>query len=56
LWQGSNKINMEEVFNKVKELSPNSFICVDNCYGEFVETREPTEVGADIIVGLILKD
>lgn len=48
--------DMEDVFKKVKELSPNSYICVDNCYGEFVETREPTEVGADIIVGSLIKN
>ena len=29
---------------------------VDNCYGEFVETREPTDVGADIIVGSLMKN
>ena len=29
---------------------------VDNCYGEFVETREPTEVGADIIAGSLIKN
>ena len=31
-------------------------IFVDNCYGEFVETREPTEVGADVIVGSLIKN
>ena len=31
-------------------------IFVDNCYGEFVETREPTEVGADLIVGSLIKN
>ncbi len=48
--------DMEEVFKNIKTLSPKSFICVDNCYGEFVETREPTEVGADIIVGSLIKN
>ena len=47
---------MEGVFKKVKEVSPNSFIMVDNCYGEFVEKREPTEVGADVIVGSLIKN
>ena len=47
---------MEGVFEKIKEISPNSFIMVDNCYGEFVEKREPTEVGADVIVGSLIKN
>lgn len=47
---------MESVFKKIKEISPNSFIMVDNCYGEFVEKREPTEVGADVIVGSLIKN
>lgn len=47
---------MEEVFAEIKRLSPKSFIVVDNCYGEFVETREPTEVGADVCVGSFIKN
>ena len=48
--------DMEDIFKKVKQLSPNSFIVVDNCYGEFVQTKEPTEVGADVIVGSLIKN
>ena len=40
----------------VREVSPATVIMVDNCYGEFVETREPTEVGADIIAGSLIKN
>ncbi len=40
----------------VKEISPNTIIMVDNCYGEFVETKEPLEVGADIIAGSLIKN
>ena len=29
---------------------------MDNCYGEFCETREPTEVGADVIIGSLIKN
>lgn len=47
---------MEGVFEKIKEISSNSFIMVDNCYGEFVEKREPTEVGADVIIGSLIKN
>ena len=31
-------------------------IVVDNCYGEFTETREPTEVGADLMIGSLIKN
>ena len=40
----------------VRKLGFDGCIFVDNCYGEFVETREPTEVGADIIVGSLIKN
>lgn len=45
-----------ELCKSVKEVSPKTIIMVDNCYGEFVETREPTEVGADIIAGSLIKN
>lgn len=45
-----------EVIKFLKELSPFSLIMVDNCYGEFVETTEPTEYGADLIVGSLIKN
>ena len=47
---------MEGVFKKIKEVSPKSFIVVDNCYGEFVEKKEPLQVGADVIVGSLIKN
>ena len=40
----------------VKEVNPTACIMVDNCYGEFTETLEPTEVGADIIAGSLIKN
>lgn len=40
----------------IKDVSPDTVCMVDNCYGEFVETKEPTEVGADIIVGSLIKN
>lgn len=40
----------------VRKLGFNGCIFVDNCYGEFVETKEPTEIGADIIVGSLIKN
>ena len=45
-----------ELCKAVKEVSPKTVIMVDNCYGEFVETREPTEAGADIIAGSLIKN
>ena len=40
----------------VKEISPETICIVDNCYGEFVETEEPTAYGADIIAGSLIKN
>ena len=40
----------------VKEASPETVIMVDNCYGEFVEEKEPCEVGADLIAGSLIKN
>jgi len=40
----------------VKSINPNIICMVDNCYGEFVETIEPTDVGADMIVGSLIKN
>ena len=39
-----------------KEIKPDVIIMVDNCYGEFVEAREPSDVGADMIVGSLIKN
>ena len=47
---------IEEVCVFVRKLGFKGCIFVDNCYGEFVETKEPTEVGADIIVGSLIKN
>ncbi len=40
----------------VKENNPAAAVLVDNCYGEFVETTEPTQVGADLVVGSLIKN
>ena len=40
----------------VRAVNPSAYIMVDNCYGEFTETIEPTEVGADIIAGSLIKN
>ena len=46
----------EEVFKIIREVNKTAIIMVDNCYGEFVEEREPIEVGADIAVGSLIKN
>ncbi|KNZ70844.1 Aluminum resistance family protein [Thermincola ferriacetica] len=40
----------------VKEINPSIVIFVDNCYGELVEVQEPTEVGADLVAGSLIKN
>ena len=40
----------------VKQRNPNCVCFIDNCYGEFVETLEPTQVGADIMAGSLIKN
>ncbi|MBQ2757054.1 MAG: methionine gamma-lyase family protein, partial [Clostridia bacterium] len=40
----------------IKAIRPDVFVMVDNCYGEFTEEREPTAVGADLIVGSLIKN
>ena len=44
------------VIQKIKAQFPHITVFVDNCYGEFVETREPIEVGADLIAGSLIKN
>lgn len=45
-----------ELISFVKKIRPDVLCMVDNCYGEFVERREPLEVGADMIVGSLIKN
>ena len=45
-----------ELIQFVKEIKPDVICMVDNCYGEFVETIEPTDVGADMCVGSLIKN
>ncbi|WP_414043265.1 aminotransferase class I/II-fold pyridoxal phosphate-dependent enzyme [Macrococcus sp. EM39E] len=47
---------IETVIHAIKKVNPNVIIFVDNCYGEFVEEREPIEVGADLIAGSLIKN
>lgn len=45
-----------ELIRFIKDIKPDVICMVDNCYGEFVETMEPTEVGADMVVGSLIKN
>ena len=54
-----NSINIdkiEKVTKLIKSLDKDIIVMVDNCYGEFVEDREPTEVGADLFVSSLMKN
>ncbi|WP_274520399.1 aminotransferase class I/II-fold pyridoxal phosphate-dependent enzyme [Paenibacillus beijingensis] len=45
-----------EMVRRVKKLKPDVFVFVDNCYGEFTEPLEPTEVGVDLMAGSLIKN
>ena len=47
---------VEKVIKLIKEVSPKTIVMIDNCYCEFVEKTNPIEVGADIIVGSLIKN
>lgn len=47
---------IEKAIKAIREVNKNVIIMVDNCYGEFVEEKEPIEVGADIAVGSLMKN
>ena len=47
---------IERVIKAIREVNKEVIIMVDNCYGEFVEEKEPIEVGADIAVGSLMKN
>lgn len=48
--------DFEDMIKKIRTVDKNCIIFVDNCYGEFVETLEPTNVGADVVVGSLCKN
>lgn len=45
-----------ELIAFIKDINPNIIVMVDNCYGEFVDTIEPSDVGADLVVGSLIKN
>ena len=48
--------DIKKIVDAVRKSSPDAVIMVDNCYGEFVEKLEPTNVGADIMMGSLIKN
>ena len=48
--------DIREICNQVHRLKPDCICFVDNCYGEFVESLEPTQAGADIMAGSLIKN
>ena len=48
--------DIKAICDRVREYDKSAYIMVDNCYGEFVEREEPTQVGADIMAGSLIKN
>ena len=48
--------DIEEVIKEIRKVNTTAIIMVDNCYGEFVQDKEPLSVGADLIVGSLIKN
>lgn len=56
-WRSSLSIhNLNKIIHLVKCQNPNTICFVDNCYGEFTESQEPTAVGADLMAGSLIKN
>lgn len=56
-WRSSLSIaDIERIVKLVKQVNPNTICFVDNCYGEFIEDREPPAVGADLVAGSLIKN
>ena len=45
-----------QMISAIKAVNPDVYVLVDNCYGEFVEEKEPTQVGADLVFGSLIKN
>ncbi|MBB6638333.1 aminotransferase class I/II-fold pyridoxal phosphate-dependent enzyme [Cohnella thailandensis] len=56
-WRPSFTIqDIEEMVGKLRSIKDDAVIFADNCYGEFTEEREPTEIGVDLIAGSLIKN
>lgn len=57
LWRNALSVHdIGKIIGYIKDIAPKSIVMVDNCYGEFVEDKEPTNFGADIIAGSLIKN
>ncbi len=48
--------SIKNIIQKIRKVNKEAIIMVDNCYGEFVDTQEPTSLGADLMVGSLIKN
>jgi cystathionine beta-lyase family protein involved in aluminum resistance len=56
-WRPSIKVReIKRLIDVIKEIRKDIIVLVDNCYGEFVETEEPVEAGADLVAGSLIKN
>jgi len=56
-WRASFTIDqIKHMVDNIRKLAPNAIIFVDNCYGEFTELLEPTQVGVDLMAGSLIKN
>ncbi len=57
-YSSRNALTISQIERVIQEIKPLTSACVvvDNCYGEFTETKEPTDVGADVVIGSLLKN
>lgn len=57
MWRKSFSVDeIKELIGYIKSINSNIICMVDNCYGEFVDTIEPSDVGADLVVGSLIKN
>ncbi|PSO98455.1 MAG: aluminum resistance family protein, partial [Cyanobacteria bacterium QS_9_48_30] len=54
--QSLSIVDIQKIVELIRQQNPNTICLVDNCYGEFVEKREPPDVGADLIAGSLIKN
>lgn len=56
-WRKSFLVSdIEEIISVIKKVRNDVIVFVDNCYGEFIDTKEPTDVGADLVAGSLIKN
>ena len=57
LWQNTITVKeIQEIVKEIKDISKDTIILIDNCYGEFTDIYEPTDFGADLVVGSLIKN